>query len=291
MKTVSSFVIVALEVPRSELSNTHIVLVGSFHMPNKGVIDLVDPVTGEKRRRYEMNPLIYVNETAKADGSASVVIAHDPSGAAHYMLKGRLSLPQSEEWTELLVDYGEKYEKVRVRNGYSRLPPAEQSRIREELKNSTAETLKDIALWSVREIKDCFEYMRNSIFNGTNRVSVTFAARGLILALRLLQRIQDVTKQIETRSENESFCDNGYSELTEDDVNRCRSVLEMALTSTGETDGQLKVVEEAQRVPPLNAVLVNLFDEAVSASRSNIVDLIRRDGQGYAAFKQRLRDS
>jgi hypothetical protein len=83
------------------------------------VFDITDNWTGDLHSLASQNVMVYVNET---DGKSvpTVYAAHDPAGAVHYLMghgekkHGKFRIPLNGEEIELKIDYGEKYEKVRL---------------------------------------------------------------------------------------------------------------------------------------------------------------------------------
>lgn len=85
------------------------------------VFDITDDWTGDLHSLASQNVMVYVNETDGKNSSIPTVwAAHDPAGAVHYLMghgekkHGNFRIPLNGDEIELKIDYGEKYEKVRL---------------------------------------------------------------------------------------------------------------------------------------------------------------------------------
>jgi hypothetical protein len=85
------------------------------------VFDITDDWSADLHSLARENVMVYVNETDGKPSSIPTVWAeHDPAGAVHYLLghqekeHGTFRLPLNGEEIELKIDYGDKYEKVRL---------------------------------------------------------------------------------------------------------------------------------------------------------------------------------
>jgi hypothetical protein len=85
------------------------------------VFDITDDWSGELHSLASQNVMVYVNETdGKTNSVPTVWAAHDPAGAVHYLMghsekkHGNFRIPLNGEEIELKIDYGVKYEKVRL---------------------------------------------------------------------------------------------------------------------------------------------------------------------------------
>jgi hypothetical protein len=85
------------------------------------LFDITDNWTGDLHSLASQSVMVYVNETdGKPNSVPTVHASHDPAGAVHYLLghgekkHGKFRIPLNGEEIELKIDYGEKYEKVRL---------------------------------------------------------------------------------------------------------------------------------------------------------------------------------
>jgi hypothetical protein len=90
------------------------------------VIDITDNWTGDLHSLASQNVMVYVNETdGKPNSIPTIWASHDPAGAVHYLMghgekkHGKFRIPLNGEEIELKIDYGEKYEKVRLEKDIS----------------------------------------------------------------------------------------------------------------------------------------------------------------------------
>jgi hypothetical protein len=88
---------------------------------NCDVFDITDDWSGDLHSLARENVLVYVNETDGRPNSVATILAeHDPAGGVHYLMghheehHGAFRIPLNGEEIELKIDYGNKYEKVRL---------------------------------------------------------------------------------------------------------------------------------------------------------------------------------
>lgn len=131
---------------------------------SKQCFDITNDVNGDLHNVAQQNILVFVNET---DGKeqASVHARRDLFSHVHYLVgpgenDAELSIPYGE-WTELKIDYGENYERVRIRKGYSRLSKDSPDRARMEGENLDSTTLHDTQYWCARETKISLDFLLN----------------------------------------------------------------------------------------------------------------------------------
>ncbi len=161
------------------------------------VFDITDDDTGNLSKMAESNILVFTNET-DGNETPSVFAKEDPEGAMHYYLghsylgQGCLVIPNDGTEVELKVDYGEKYESVRVRKGYSRLS-GRQLKI-EEKKISTYEKdmLNDLNKITAEEVLEAQHFLvklHSKWKEGAMIDDITTVGRAMLVTLILLRRI------------------------------------------------------------------------------------------------------
>ena len=104
------------------------------------------------------------------------------------------------------MDYGVDYETVRVRKGYSRLPPAEAAAMRKSLEeNEENEHLAEIQSFSLNDLKSFLKWLL-SVFEPTQRVipSQDFKLRSLLVAILVKMRVRAIEKEFADLPEGES---------------------------------------------------------------------------------------
>ena len=175
--------------------------------------DITDDWTGELHDLAAQHIPAYVNES-NMESLPSVHAEHDPEGVVHYLLGGRtndLILPADGSKVELFINYGPKYERVRIRKNYSFLPPAQQLSAVKSVHQENAEYLEEIAGFKGSEVTSCMEFVTKIVENGTLPdefrlnalcVSVALRYRGRMLLIGgnpfLSVEISDVVKQFKT---------------------------------------------------------------------------------------------
>lgn len=96
------------------------------------VYDVSDDITGDLKEVHSVFP--YVNE-AKSCGEATMLAEEDKAGAIHCLLgspEADISFVLGKP-TEITINYGTRYEIVRLRNNYSRAP----TKVRDHLERNT----------------------------------------------------------------------------------------------------------------------------------------------------------
>ena len=95
------------------------------------------------------------------------------------------------------MDYGPDYESVRVRKGYSRLPPDEATeKLKHMEENEEAEYLTEIRSYSMHELKSSIEWILG-VFDPTKPVipSQEFKWRSLLVAILMKMRVRAIEKE------------------------------------------------------------------------------------------------
>jgi hypothetical protein len=115
---------------------------------------------------------------------------------------------------EIFVDYGPKYEKVRLRKGFTRLSPDEETKCLQELEKDEQEYLEEIESYSVSDVSSSLEYFRALLVTKTRReLGDEFLLRSLVVVLLLKGRVRSVEVEMYNLADDDSICDNGYTEL------------------------------------------------------------------------------
>eukprot|EP00522_Entomoneis_paludosa_P015543 CAMPEP_0172447372 /NCGR_PEP_ID=MMETSP1065-20121228/6691_1 /TAXON_ID=265537 /ORGANISM="Amphiprora paludosa, Strain CCMP125" /LENGTH=994 /DNA_ID=CAMNT_0013198659 /DNA_START=55 /DNA_END=3039 /DNA_ORIENTATION=+ len=210
------------------------------------IYDITDDQTGHLHSAARRNLMVYVNET---DGKETPTVwaDHDPEGSVHYLLGhkdlglGPYTLPLGI-WSEVKIDYGAAYERVRVRKGYSRLPDAERELEEQKIENDDHETMNDIEQWSVDDVEKAMAYIDNLPFS--DRPPKTPATRAIILSVRLYQRLVAVKREFasfDPQKASEGFCDNGWTTMEKKQlVPKVKSLFSKLLGLWRSSDQQLK---------------------------------------------------
>lgn len=209
------------------------------------IFDITDDVTGDIHDKARKNLLSYVNET---DGKeiATVRAEHDPEGAVHYLMGHSepsdrpFRVPFDKE-VELKIDYGPRYEKIRVRKGYSRLSNLEQDKLKKAIADDDIELIQEIMVFTAKEVLDSIKFLTGLIIEASTRMSTDSAGGNILLEKRKLTRCLIATILVRARllrileefdgvnlehgnCNNEiTFCDNGLTKLRRDEGCRERA--------------------------------------------------------------------
>ena len=172
------------------------------------IVDITDDDTGNLSKVAENNILVYTNETNGIE-IPTVFAKEDPEGAVHYYLghshseQGCLSIPTDGTELELKIDYGTKYESVRLRMGYSRLSGRQlqaekikaltyEKDMLSELRTLTAEEIFDVQIL-LEKLNS--QWTETSVFNSMEAVG-----RALLVTLVLLRQAMAISNQVEDAS-------------------------------------------------------------------------------------------
>ena len=116
----------------------------------------------------------------------------------------------------LQINYGDLYEKVRVRKGYARTTGAKKQALLEDCKYDDAETLRDIGQWSVASVYSCLQVLEKCLLDDERESPFDdFYERTLIFALGLRARILSIEDDFRDFdfSQTDDYCDSGASSM------------------------------------------------------------------------------
>lgn len=158
-------------------------------------LDITDNVTGNLHDVAKKSVLPHVNET---DDIATVCITpqHDPEGSVHLLLghanesQGNFVVPCDGRAREVFMSYGDGYEKVRVRKGYSFLPDEPLDVV------TDGDVLGAMNEFGAAEVKKAVDYLflvfsKHEAFEFAGNV----LERALLCAAVLLRRSQELLVQ------------------------------------------------------------------------------------------------
>ena len=233
------------------------------HQRGNDVFDITDDYTGDLHEMSQQNIVVYANETDGKE-TPSLFAEHDPEGAVHYYMghreegQGIFRLPVGGEEFELKVDYGPKYENVRVRKGYSRLPEGEAAALKVKLKEDDAEVLQEIQEFSAKDLFDIIVFLEK-LLNVSHSVDESDTEpnlsspkvlpedkliRALIIAISVHTRVASILKEFASATnpttpdssarngnDNINFCDNGFTDMKQRKAfERSRRLVSSAVT-------------------------------------------------------------
>jgi hypothetical protein len=182
--------------------------------------DITDDVKGDVHELARKHIPAYVNECSP-NQNPSVHAWHDPEGSVHYLLgheddaNGKFQLPaDGKTLTEIFIDYGSKYEYVRIRKGYSRLSPDERLPKIQQMERDEHEYIREIHTFSCSELKDANEFFSPIFQNAAAFVRDETRERALCVAILLKTRAQAILSEFANLDvDSESICDNGVTSL------------------------------------------------------------------------------
>jgi hypothetical protein len=185
--------------------------------------DITDDHSGSISEQARRHIPSYINE-CNNDGIPTVRAELDPEGAVHYLLgvidekETRMSIPTNGE-KEVFVHYGERYENVRLRKGYSQLGAKEKQKRMKELEGEDSEHLDDIERnYSVENVTDCVDYLESLYSDNSQSVSP-------LVRERSHQILSCLQKRCQTLLELEEADDMGGLELCADKIQDLRTQL------------------------------------------------------------------
>jgi hypothetical protein len=184
------------------------------------IFDITDDWTGNLHQRARRHVPAYVNEITDDDEIPNVHSRHDSEGALHYLLghdeesQGPFRLLADGVEKEIFIDYGPRYENVRVRSGYSRLPPDKATELLEMLQKEEDEYLDEIRSFSASELRSSIDFFYRLLKAG-RPLNYCFVERSLIVVILLKKRAGAILEEFSglATADPESFCDNGATTI------------------------------------------------------------------------------
>jgi hypothetical protein len=248
--------------------------------------DITDDATGKPHIKAKRNMLTYVNET---DGKVtpSILAERDPGGSIHYFLghgvkdQGPLRLPLGES-VELLIDYGPLYERVRVRNNYSRLHGQELADEQKNLANYDSDAVEDFRHLSVDHCHEIICFIEKILrrFDGSR-------SRLIIVVVSLLARLKAVEKEFEGfdfSPDEACCCDNGYTSMAGNNlISRTKILFRRVLEKWTIDDTFVEAVASLRSLQLSLAELFMMKPEAVALLSAHQLDQRMRSVTLYQA--------
>ena len=189
------------------------------------VYDITDDVTGDLQETARRNPIVYVNET---DGNSvpAIYADSDHEGSIHYFLghpqagQGPFLLPIGMA-VELKIDYGPRYESVRVRKGYPRLTGQELKNMRNQIEQDDNDVLRALHEFTVLDIRDSIDFM-NSVFQNfliRDGEQLKKVERALIATIVMKERFEKIRNELETSIEDgNAIGSDEFSSLVQEEI-------------------------------------------------------------------------
>jgi len=157
-------------------------------------LDITDDVTGDIHAEAMSHIPAYVNES-DADGAVCIRAEHDAEGSVHYLLghphkaQGSFVMP-SDGITkrEVYVNYGNIYEKIRVRKQYGFLP-GERAHLLKIIENEDTTSVLEMDAFSPVDLEASVDFLLG-LFSKDANFSKDVAQRALVCAVVLQRRAQ-----------------------------------------------------------------------------------------------------
>jgi hypothetical protein len=189
----------------------------SVESDEEEIFDISDDWTGELHADARRHVPAYVNEISDENQRACVHALFGCEGALHYLIghahegDGPFQLAADGREQEIFIDYGPRYEKVRIRRNYSRLADKERERAVDNLKEDDFEYLQEILSFTPGEVESAVQFFRGIIMDGRH-LEHDFVMRSLMLAILLKKRARAIMPEV-AEEEEPSFCNDGATEL------------------------------------------------------------------------------
>jgi len=164
----------------------------------------------------------YVNECRMED-TPTVHARHDPEGAVHYLLgvmDKKFVLPADGKPSEIFINYGPDYERVRIRKNYSFLSASDQEPYKKSKSREGAEYFLELMTFGDREVSSCIRFFCD-MFASTSISSTQVICRSLAVTVLLRHRGRALQKAMGT--------ENLFAIEFESDLKACDVLIEKLL--------------------------------------------------------------
>lgn len=191
-------------------------------------------------------------------------LQHDPEGSVHYLLghtcqhQGSFELAADGSEIELFVNYGEEYERVRIRNNYSFVSNEERERLEKSVLNEDIEDVEEMNRFEAADIDACATFLF-TIFaseNDPSKFAPQVSRRALVCAVVLQYRAYHLLFNDLDQAEK--------SVAGPTDLRVVSSLVSLLLGMARNTDGELRALQAAGK---FKDVLRQVFKEFFSANQ------------------------
>lgn len=192
------------------------------------------------------------------------------------------------------IDYGESYEAIRVKNGYSRLSQAALKKEKASLISSDADAAAKFSEYSAATVHDVLHFLEK-LFIPKVRWNKDKLQRALILSVLILCRVKSIQKEFQDfDTENELFCNNGYTTMDEKKTEfRAKTFVREMIALLSEAKGCSKsdILSEIVTIEFIKEAIVAFIDpngkEAdLSIAKKELERLVKIDGGKKAQWSQ-----
>jgi len=147
------------------------------------------------------------------------------------------------------IDYGELYEKVRVRKGYPRVTGDARKQLQKECERDDSEVDDDISNYTAKAVDACLLVLEGRLNAQPQRPNLDERfERELIVAISLRAQTKAILEEFRgfDLKDKEEYCDNGVSSMEENESERrSRRVVQLACGRWGNDGVDLKSTIEA----------------------------------------------
>jgi hypothetical protein len=177
------------------------------------VFDITDDSSGLLHFEAKRHVTPFVNEITYTDAVANVHARYDCEGGIHYVLgheredQGPFRLKIGEE-IEIFIDYGVRYEDVRLRQGYPRVAVGE-AEARKQMRKDELEYLREVDIYTGDEVKSTVRNFFSRALENRSELGREAIERSILILLLLKDRAKNIHIEFEGVSDDESVCDNG----------------------------------------------------------------------------------
>uniref|UniRef100_A0A7S4RGV3 CXXC-type domain-containing protein n=3 Tax=Ditylum brightwellii TaxID=49249 RepID=A0A7S4RGV3_9STRA len=142
--------------------------------------DITDDLSGDVHDLAKKHVLMYVNECG-INETPTIHAEFDPEGSVHYLLgvsyngswkdyeEGlkQMNIKAGGDEVEVFVNYGQDYERARLRKGYSTLLGEDKKVALEEMESCETGFVQDVSEYTLEELSKCVDFF-NSTFSNAN---------------------------------------------------------------------------------------------------------------------------
>ncbi len=238
-------------------------------------VDITDDVSGDIHAEAKKRIFAYMNES-NVDGSVCIRAEHDPEGSVHYLLghshqsQGDFVLPSNGTPVEVFVNYGEGYESVRVRKGYSFLPDGsvKKQSLTKSIQLADATDVKEMDRFGAAEVEAAVDFLFG-LFAKDEDFSIRFIHRAIIVAVVLQRR----ARQLFLDGNNDTVDDAPSAVNMRRLLQQSRNVVTLLLGMVQGGTDESKSLHAAGNVDKLCAlVLKTSFSESEFAKLGDLVE-------------------
>jgi len=206
------------------------------------IYDVTDDKTGDVHDLALRSCLTYINECG-SDDAPTIHASVDPCGCVHYLMgtryhgdwnrykeeSSRFSLAVDGDEVEVFLHYGQSYEPIRIRKGYSVWSTPSLQRQQEELATTVMTDhdcyISDIATYNAEEVIDCVYFLTNQCLivedykSTEKRIDEDVRDRVQRVVRKLLDRASELLQITEDKnthgqSQNGHHCCSSMKELS-----------------------------------------------------------------------------